>query len=422
MSKASLALNNLRAAIIVVVLAVHAFLAYLSSATPSAFDRPPYLWRAFPVVDSHRWLGFDIFCAWQDIALMALLFFLSALFSWPSLSRKGTNKFLGDRFLRLGIPWLFGVFVLMPISIYAAYRTTAKDPSVSAYLQHLFALPFWDNGPMWFMWQLLALTVIAAALHRFAPSWIDRLGVLSAKAGAHPDRYFLWLTAAAIVAYVPLALYFTPMAWAARGPLSIQFCRPLFYLVFYLAGLGAGAQGLDQGLLATDGALAKGWVRWLAGASFSLMAWMGLMGLSIMSHAAPFALQVVIAIVFAITASSGCLAALSVFLRFAGFQSRALDGLSKNALGIYVVHYPFSVWLQYALLGFSLFAFAKAMIVLGLSLVGSLALIMVLRAVPFGSTLVGEAPKPVRTTRSSPRDHPQDEEPPAAIPLAHRFP
>src|SRR6516164_5495483 len=105
MTRTSLALNNLRAVITLFVLAFHGFLAYLGSAAHSAFDQPPYSWRAFPIVDSHRWIGLDIFCAWQDVALMVLLFFLSALFSWPSLSRKGTGKFLGDRFLRLGVPW-----------------------------------------------------------------------------------------------------------------------------------------------------------------------------------------------------------------------------------------------------------------------------------------------------------------------------
>jgi hypothetical protein len=395
MSKTSLALNNLRAVITLFVLAFHGSLAYVGAAAHSAFDKPPYSWRAFPIVDSHRWLGFDIFCAWQDVALMVLLFFLSALFTWPSLSRKGTGKFLGDRFLRLGVPWLFGVLVLMPLSLYPVYRTTEHDPSVTAYVHHLLALPFWDNGPMWFLWQLLALTIVAGVLHRFAPRWIETLGAWSADAGARPGRYFLVLAAAAVLAYVPLALAFTPMAWAAKGPLSIQFCRPLLYLVFYLAGLGVGAHGFERGLLAPDGALVRGWARWLAGALLSYGLWLGLMGLSVTTHSPSLALQTATAVAFAITAASGCLAALAVSLKFAQSHSRLLDPVAKNALGIYVVHYPFSVWLQFALLGVALFAFAKAMIVLGLSLVASLMLIVLLRLVPLGSYLVGETPPPL---------------------------
>jgi peptidoglycan/LPS O-acetylase OafA/YrhL len=417
MSKTSIALNNLRAVVIVFVLAVHAFLAYLGSAEPSAFDKPPYLWRAIPIVDDHRWLGFDIFCGWQDICLMVLLFFLSALFTWPSLARKGTGKYLVDRLLRLGIPYLFGVLVLMPLSIYAVYRTTARDPGLAGYVHHLLALPFWDNGPMWFLWQLLALTIIAAALHQFAPRWIESLGVLSAKLGARPGIYFLVLSAAAVLAYVPLALAFGPMAWADRGPLSIQFSRPLIYLVFYMAGLGVGASGIEQGLVASDGALARGWARWLAGALLSYVVWLGLMGLSLKTHPVPLALQTAIAVVFAITAASGCLAALALGLKFAGSYSRVLDGLAKNAFGLYLVHYPFAVWLQFALLGVAMFAFAKAMIVLGLSLLFSLALVMVLRLVPLGSRLIGEVPRS-RQSGLAGRSRRRTEKPSPAIPLA----
>jgi surface polysaccharide O-acyltransferase-like enzyme len=46
-----------------------------------------------------------------------------------------------------------------------------------------------------------------------------------------------------------------------------------------------------------------------------------------------------------------------------------LDSLSRNAYGIYLVHYVFVVWLQYALLNAPVFAFVKAATVFGLTLV-----------------------------------------------------
>ncbi len=91
----SLALRNLRGLVIVVVLAFHSVLPYLRYARSSAvpFDQPPYEWRAFPIVDSQRWFGFDLFCAWQDVYLMSLMFFLSAVFAWPSLAAKEAGNF-----------------------------------------------------------------------------------------------------------------------------------------------------------------------------------------------------------------------------------------------------------------------------------------------------------------------------------------
>ena len=173
-SPTSVALDNLRAVVIVIVLVFHSVLAYVAWAPAAAgFDSPPYDWRSFPIVDDRRFFGFDLFCAWQDVYLMSLMFLLSGLFVWPSLVRKKDWAFLRDRVLRLGLPFGFGIAVLMPLAIYPVYRVNAADPSLAAYWQALLALPFWPNGPLWFIWQLLALNLIAAALHWMAPNTIS---------------------------------------------------------------------------------------------------------------------------------------------------------------------------------------------------------------------------------------------------------
>src|SRR5262249_19698468 len=120
MSRTSLALSNLRAFVILIVLGFHSVLAYLDSlpAEPRAFEVPPYAWQASPIVDSKRWFGFDLFCAWHDVYLMSLMFFLSGLFVWPSLARKGSWPFLRDRLLRLGLPLVLAVALLMPVALY----------------------------------------------------------------------------------------------------------------------------------------------------------------------------------------------------------------------------------------------------------------------------------------------------------------
>jgi len=101
-----LALGNLRGIVILIVLGFHSVLAYLDflPAPARKFDTPPYEWEASPIIDSQRWLGFDIFCAWHDVYLMSLMYFLSGLFVWGSLTRKGARLFLSDRLLRLGLP------------------------------------------------------------------------------------------------------------------------------------------------------------------------------------------------------------------------------------------------------------------------------------------------------------------------------
>ena len=403
-TKSSVALNNLRALVILIVVGFHSALAYLGSqpAAAFAFDKSPFEWRAFPILDSHRWFGFDIFCAWQDVYLMALMFFLSALFTWPSLTRKGSGKFLADRFLRLGVPFGFALAVVVPIAEYPAYRVTAADPGVIAYARHFLALPFWPNGPMWFLWQLLALTVVAALLHRCAPHWVAVLGRWSSSAGTRPGRYFAGLVAASALAYVPLAVAFTPWAWGEHGPFALQFSRPLLYAVFYFAGLGVGSIGLERGLLAADGRLAQRWRVWLAGALVSFVAWMGLTALAMSYKAsAPLGLQIVVDTSFALACAGGCFCVMAACLRFGTVRSPLFDSLANSAFGIYLLHYVFVVWLQYALLGVALFAIAKGTLVFAGALLLAWAATAALRVIPFGSRLIGENPPPRRMLSSA---------------------
>ena len=51
---------------------------------------------------------------------MSLMFFLSGLFVWPSLTRKGSWTFLWDRIVRLGLPLVLGGLRLMPIAFIRA--------------------------------------------------------------------------------------------------------------------------------------------------------------------------------------------------------------------------------------------------------------------------------------------------------------
>lgn len=395
-SRTSLALANLRGIVILIVLAFHAMLAYLNwiPVTGSGFDSPPYDWRAFPIIDSHRFFGFDLLCAWQDVYLMALMFFLSGLFVWPSLARKKAQPFLRDRALRLGLPYAFGIAVVIPVAVYPAYRLTAADPGVGHYWHSLLALPFWPNGPLWFLWQLLALNFVAAGVHFITPNAIPALGRWSAAADKNPARYFGTLLVASAVAYVPLAVAFTPWAWSNSGLFAVQFCRPLLYAVYFFAGVGIGAAGIECGLIADDGILARRWTYALAAALASLLLWMGLTALT-MSHGASLGVEIAANLSFVPACAAGCFFLIAVCLRFATGYSRLLGYLSANAYGLYLVHYVFIVWLQYALLAAPLFAIVKAALVFSGALILSLATTFAVQRFPWGARLIGTPPRAV---------------------------
>jgi glucan biosynthesis protein C len=369
-ARSSVALSNLRAVAIVVVLAFHSLLAYLASLPTwtRAFEDAPYRWQATPIVDSARFFGFDLFCAWQDVSLMSLMFFLSGLFVPSSLARKGSAAFMSDRLFRIGLPLVLVVMFLMPVAYYPSYRVAAADPSVGAYWQHLMALPFWPCGPLWFLWQLLALDVVAAGLHRVVPAWSEWLGRLAACGRAHPVRFFVRLGCLSALAYVPLALVYSPWQWLSFGPFSFQLSRTLHYTVFFFAGCAVGAYGFDRGLLAIDGALARRWPLWLAASVGGFVLWALPTSLMVDGAEAPLAVQIAAGVGFAFACTAGCFMLLALCLRFAGERTRILDSLSVNAYGMYLLHYIFVVWLQFALLSTALPATVKAAIVFGCTL------------------------------------------------------
>ena len=119
-------IGSLRAFITLLVLAHHAVLAYhpFAPAPPASLAAQPRRWQAFPVVDSQRWTGFALLASFNDIFFMALMFFLSGLFVWESLQRKGSACFLGDRAVRLGVPFIVAAAVVAPAAYYPTYLQT----------------------------------------------------------------------------------------------------------------------------------------------------------------------------------------------------------------------------------------------------------------------------------------------------------
>src|SRR5579885_540917 len=295
--RASRAIDNARAIVVLMVLAFHSMLAYLEFLPPHpfAFEGDAMLWRAFPIVDSQRWLGFDLFCAWLDVFLMSFFFLISGLFTWPSLNRKGAGAFFLDRALRLGVPFALVVGLLMPVAQYPTYLQSAANPSISEYWREFLELPVWPSGPVWFLWLLLVGDFAAALLYRFLGQRREAIDRLSNFARTNPRLFLIGLLLASAVVYVPLALLFGTSGWFQRGPFALQLCRPAHYAVFFFAGVIIGACGSERGLVAPQGPLARYCGRWIGAALLSFVVWVGLTALTLREggNGAPLALQIV---------------------------------------------------------------------------------------------------------------------------------
>jgi peptidoglycan/LPS O-acetylase OafA/YrhL len=360
----NVAVGYLRAFVTLLVIAHHSVLAYHPYAPqpPASLSSEPMLWQAFPVVDSQRWPGVDVFVGFNDVFFMSLMFLLSGLFVWPSLQRKGPARFLVDRFRRLGIPFVFTVALLAPLAYLPTYLQTGAGFHLGDFSKVWWSLPHWPSGPVWFLWVLLVFDCISAALTRLVPTWGSRLGGVLARLRRPATLFWLvFLTSAC--AYLPLAVAFDPGSWASIGPFSFQVSRPLLYAVYFFMGTGLGVAGLSDGLFTSGGRLARRWSLWAMSAVGAFLVTVGCFLWALSRGAAagkgPWA---AVDVSFALSCAASSFAFLALFVRFAR-RGRIGDSLASNAYGMYITHYPLVSWLQYALLGSTLAGAAKGTLV-----------------------------------------------------------
>lgn len=391
-SRASAAIGNLRAIVVLLVVAVHSVLAYLTAIGPGPqpFNQPPYVWRTFPVVDPHRFIGFDIFCAWGDAFLMALFFLVSGFFVWPSLERNSPMVFAERRALRLGPPFILGIVLLMPLANYPAYLQTAANPGIAAYLRQLLALPFWPAGPMWFLWFLLALDVAVAVFFALVPQLRRTVQRLSSYAHEKPARFLAALLITSTLAYLPFGYPFGPMSWFQFGPFSFQLSFPGLYAAYFAAGIVIGAGGIEKNLIARHGPLARHWQAWSAAAAVFFVVWLFASAKTYMNPGGALPIwKLAEAVALPPACFTSCCFMLAATIRFGSLRTRLLDSLQRNSFEIYLLHCVFVVWTQFALLALGWSAIPKAGIVFTVTLIASWTVAALVRRWPIAGLIIG---------------------------------
>ncbi len=323
-----------------------------------------------PVNDETRSGLLTLFTSINDAFFMALLFFLSGLFVWRSLERKGSARYLRDRLLRLGVPLLL-MIALRPLTYYPTYLQNGGTGGFAAFLQEWSTIG-WRGGPIWFLEVLLAFDLVLVGLAATGARTIFARGIPDA--ADRPVAFYGRLLVASAIAYVPVSAAFTSFFWLQLGPAQVQVNRVLFYGAYFLAGVLLGVQGASHTFLTRDSTLARRWLRWSAAALASLALSIG--------AALGGAGELVAGVLYVLAAATTSFAFLALFLRFVHRRRPVWDSLFESSYGIYVFHYGVAAWLSWALLDVALPAVAKFAIVFLACLATCWATTALLRKIP----------------------------------------
>jgi Acyltransferase family len=343
----------------------------------------------FGHTDPASWIGFDVVVLATDSFFMAMFFFLSGLFTWPGIARKAPSVFLRDRLLRLGLPFAIAAFTVIPLAYYAI--ALRQDPGLtfaSFWWKTVTAGP-WPSGPIWFVWVLLAFDLTASLLYRVSSHLVDPVNRVSLRGFDQPAVFWLLLVVVTAIVYVPALVYFGANRWFEFGPFSVQASRILLYFAYFFIGVSVGAANFDRGILSAEGQLPKDRWLWVIATlvPYCLMWCMIYIKREILGNpnVLPDWYQAIYGTFVVLFSAAILLAILAFFLHSKSPGPNLLDRMQADAYGMFLVHYPIALWIQYVLFDYTLPAIVKAAIGFVLTVMLSWGLTAALRKVPGAS-------------------------------------
>lgn len=349
-SRRLLFIDNLRWTMIVLVISMHAADTYSPLGNWYFVNRTPL---SAPVLLT--------FAAWQMFLqsfFMGLLFFIAGFFVPPSFDRKGPRKFLRDRAFRLGLPVLFYMFVLGPITEYfVAHSWSAPHSSFAReWWRHIIDLEFLsENGPLWFC---LALLIFAAV---YVLVRAGRSSTMQTRSSAPPGTERLILFCLAMAALTFLVRLAMP---PGRSFLNMQLGDFPQYVLLFAAGIYASRGGWLLKLPFAAG------MRWLTLAlTVGVAAWLTIVVTGGALHGNTKAYSggwywqsAAINTWEAFTGVGLCFGLLVLYREKCNFQGRVASFVSENAFSVYVFHPPVVIFFARILYGVSWYPLVKFVI------------------------------------------------------------
>jgi fucose 4-O-acetylase-like acetyltransferase len=162
---------------------------------------------------------------------MGFFFLLAGYFTPASLERKGYARFIGDRFLRLGLPLLAFGLILGPLT--AAMVNSAQGDGFWACIAWLWRHKHFINGPLWFAQALLIFALGYCAWRAIFGAPLPD----SQRAPRPVPAERRWLLSAAFVGVAALAI--RQAVPAGQNVFGLQLGYFATYIFLFAVGIAA---------------------------------------------------------------------------------------------------------------------------------------------------------------------------------------
>ena len=356
-------LDNLRAFVIGMVIVLHAAITYMTSA--------PAWWYVIDP-DSSAW--YTVVVLLVDVPLMPILFFVAGYLATPSLQRRGPQGFIREKTLRLAIPWVLGVVFLAPLATYMTYVSRGVPMGYLEFWTSDFWGPLFQQSVYWFLGVLFVAFLVLVYAYVF-PGRVLLGAVDRPVVQPRPQVFvtFVALTAGGSILALP-ALGIDD--WRSLGHLFvIQPARVAFYAGYFALGVYAERNGWLTPAGYRPGVSRWGLACFVGGAAYLAYRW----SVSLLA----FEARVITSILFAVVCLAALMTGIAVFMRWVNGAGPVWRALAANSFGIYYVHPLILYPLAYVFVGVGIPSVGKFAILVGVTLVGSLAVsALVLKRAP----------------------------------------
>jgi surface polysaccharide O-acyltransferase-like enzyme len=198
-----------------------------------------------------------------------------------------------------------------------------------------------------------------------------------------PMRLFGFWCAFTWILYVPFAFWVGAGTWTGIGPFDFQLSRIVLYFGYFVLGVVIGNTDFNRGLFSENSRVVKQWLLWIL---------LSVLIYAILTFITPILSRLVETgqfpeipawlIYYTLYVSSctlSCIAFITTFKALTRTSKTWFNSLSQNAYSIYLIHYIFVLWCQFALLEIQLPAVVKFLIVFMVALAGSWMMSILLR-------------------------------------------